>query len=643
MKMNKFFIGMAAVALLGFTACSSDDEPTIGGNGTVPEGMDAYLNVALLNAPQTPASKSRAAWDNDNPNDHDFEYGNADENAVDNAVFYFFDKNQKYLGLKSTVNKPQFSDGTLDNVEKVGDNTIVLEGLSGNEYPNFMMTVLNIPTGFEPTIGQTIDQVRKELVSIKEGDNFVMSTSSYDNGGVYAVNALTTNDFNLVPAGKEPPTSDKNPASYVSVYVERLAAKVQVGFAEPNNFVKYIDNCPVYTVKVNIAGNVNDNNVGRPTESTTDVYVKFNNWDLNATTKTSYISKNISDLLTTAPWAGWSDAERSRSWWAEAAKVYNVAYNKDNYNYVKYSDAKNPWAVGESLNTKPYADYCPENTNTLDVLFSDVEGTKVLNENAITSVIFAAQLFEDEDCTKPLSGLVSNGVFFKEAEFIKYVLNYVNPEYYILTNKDSQTTTTETVENKTTTTVTTKDYAGLEAAQYAIGFTAQGVEGTGNVLPVCKLTANEAGEYTITVEDKEYVIYKKKEDVADGAAKFVAVTADDIAAFNTALKSWNGAGIASVANAYTAGKMFYSVPIEHNQSGKTGVAKEALGKYGVVRNHWYVVNVNTVLNIGQGVFIPGDGSEEEKEIIVNPKKPTYWLGATINILSWKVVQNSVDL
>lgn len=640
MKMNKFFIGMAAVALLGFTACSSDDEPTIGGNGTVPEGMDAYLNVALLNAPQTPASKSRADWDNGDPTDSEFEYGNADENAVSAAVFYFFDSNKNYLGLKTTINKPNFSDGTEDNVEKKGANTIVLQGLSGNEYPNYMMTVLNAPSDWEPATGQSIDQVRKSLTAIFNENSFVMSTSSYLQEGEYAVNALKTTDFNLVPAGQTPPAVGEGTAKYVSVYVERLAAKVQVSFAKPENLVGNVDGCPVFKIKVNIAGNLNDEDYqpslpGNDDEGTTEVFVKFNNWDLNATTKISYMSKNIDEFTANDPWTDWSAANRYRSYWGKAAKVYNEAYDAANYNYIKYSDAKNLWL--DESNTA-VADYCPENTNTTSILFTDVEGTKLLNENAVTSVIFAAQLFEDKECKTPLNGLVFNGVFFKEADFVKLVLSQLDTEFFIITNTESNTTSSETVNGVETTVTTTKDYRGLEASEYAIGFTGKNVDGTGNVLPVSNLGTK------VTIDGKEYQLYKKVGNgTEEGSAKLVEVTSDDIKNFNTDLKAWNGSENASVANAYTAGKMFYSVPIEHNQSGKTDVAKEALGKYGVVRNHWYVVNVNTVLTLGQGVFIPSDGTEEEEEIKVDPKKPSYWLGATINILSWKVVQNSVDL
>ena len=62
------------------------------------------------------------------------------------------------------------------------------------------------------------------------------------------------------------------------------------------------------------------------------------------------------------------------------------------------------------------------------------------------------------------------------------------------------------------------------------------------------------------------------------------------------------------------------------------------GLYGVVRNHIYDVNVQSVVGLGTPVYNPD-------EVIV-PQKPgedeTY-IAAKINILSWRIVNNDVDL
>ena len=94
--------------------------------------------------------------------------------------------------------------------------------------------------------------------------------------------------------------------------------------------------------------------------------------------------------------------------------------------------------------------------------------------------------------------------------------------------------------------------------------------------------------------------------------------------------------------------MFYSVPIEHlvstNQTKNYQVEEE--GNYGIVRNHWYQLNVSKVLSLGHGVFKPGDiegDDETEESIPYDPKTERVALAAKINILSWKIVEQDIEL
>lgn len=94
------------------------------------------------------------------------------------------------------------------------------------------------------------------------------------------------------------------------------------------------------------------------------------------------------------------------------------------------------------------------------------------------------------------------------------------------------------------------------------------------------------------------------------------------------------------ATAYNGGLMYYNIPIEHLNNGaitENGIIPEA--KYGVVRNHHYVVTVDKLEKIGKGIFdgdekiVPGD----------DPDGDIYYVGAKINILSWKIVSQNVEL
>ena len=95
---------------------------------------------------------------------------------------------------------------------------------------------------------------------------------------------------------------------------------------------------------------------------------------------------------------------------------------------------------------------------------------------------------------------------------------------------------------------------------------------------------------------------------------------------------------------YKEGLMYYNIPIEHlNETATTttnGVTTIPEAKYGVVRNHHYEVTINKLENIGKGIFVPdevivpGDSDDDKK---------AYYVGAKINILSWKIVSQDVDL
>lgn len=121
------------------------------------------------------------------------------------------------------------------------------------------------------------------------------------------------------------------------------------------------------------------------------------------------------------------------------------------------------------------------------------------------------------------------------------------------------------------------------------------------------------------------------------------------------------AQLLKVGNAikYGHGKCYYAVPIRHlGETGQTGY-------YGVVRNHWYKVQIDEIKHYGNGIYNPGeepgdptpadptiepddpstDGSNTGEVIIPEPQKTdnNYYVGATIEILDWREVANDVVL
>lgn len=81
------------------------------------------------------------------------------------------------------------------------------------------------------------------------------------------------------------------------------------------------------------------------------------------------------------------------------------------------------------------------------------------------------------------------------------------------------------------------------------------------------------------------------------------------------------------------GKAYYYIPIRH-----LGAATTAPAYYGVVRNHWYKVKVNSLKGFGTPVY------DDTKTIIPTiPDDSNTYLAAQINVLQWRVVSQDVNL
>ena len=94
------------------------------------------------------------------------------------------------------------------------------------------------------------------------------------------------------------------------------------------------------------------------------------------------------------------------------------------------------------------------------------------------------------------------------------------------------------------------------------------------------------------------------------------------------------------ARRYHEGKMYYYIPIKHMSADNGGLTKDDyeynVGRWGVVRNHWYRLNINAIKNPG----IPVD--DPEQPIIPNDDPDEdYYAAFEIVILPWHVIDNDV--
>lgn len=573
MKIKKlFFAGLALAALV---ACDKENE-----SGNTLKDGDAYINVKI--AYSDPVTKGQAA-------EPPFYYGTAAEQKINNAYFIFYYADGSFCQYVKKTDLKMNSQGagasTDKNIEELSDGVVLLRGLKSKQYPVYMSVILNsedewIGANIEnKSIEEASKAVQSAIATADKNDqvnwtNFMMSSSSFDNSDAvsgYYCTKLKASNFQESEALA---IAEGNP---VEAYVERLAAKVKVEFAE----------------SLGTSGKIGSFTVNGTSK---DLYFNVTGWGLNATTKDSYCFKNINTGWTEETLGfKWNDAANFRSYWGKSTNygtgVYPGTYGSsvDKYdektatlNYITYNDLK----VGINGNA-----YCRENTNDPEVLGKNFSGT-------VTSVLLKAQVTDKEGNAVTLYNFA--GSLYDEANYKAAALN------------SFEASTTNRIWKKTV---------------------------SGGNTTYTKVTADDLS-VVISADGYAHVELKEASNYCFGAGETSTKDATT-AEINKLLNGDEAYKYNTGCSFYKEGMMYYNIPIEHlRDDGKYNdsdyVQKE--GNYGVVRNHYYIITVNSIRNLGKAVNVP-----DERIIPNDDDVKNYFVAAKINVLSWKVVRQSVDL
>lgn len=192
--------------------------------------------------------------------------------------------------------------------------------------------------------------------------------------------------------------------------------------------------------------------------------------------------------------------------------------------------------------------------------------------------------------------------------------------------------------NPNTTANTKPQYVATVELQYEDGTQAE----------ICKYKgveylSEEAVKKAILAENKDY---KKKTVIEDGT-ETTGLTVNDIhfvvtgyqvkAQLNEGVTVYKGdvdattelndklAG--SLAEIRSKGRAYYYTDVKHLGSAM-----------GIVRNHFYQIDVNTIKGFGTPVYDPNS-----EFVPVTPEDTQTYLAARINVLSWRIVKQTVDL
>ncbi len=613
MKTKRFILGMMACAAL--CACS-DDPSENGGVKPTLTGDQAYLTVRINYANDTRA------------NDGGLEYGSAKQHEITSADFYFYDEEGVFVSQANV-----WDDGTAnnkrpdENIEFKSNSVVVLKGLEGKNFPKYMVTVLNAPGTFTP--GATLAEMEKKMAGDYKNSNgnFIMSTSSYvrnpdgtEKVPNYFVTEITEGNFETEPVA--------NPQNAVVVYVERLAAKVTLNF-DNSELVPVPDKPNTYSIKVTVAGDDNKDNETTEGDDTTtpgigaeEMYVHILGWGLTATTQDSYMMKNIDTKwnfdMSTWDIEKWTDPDYFRSYWGKSYN-YGIGTYPDSATEIadgatlKYLTANQvlDLAKDDGAGNIGKSQYCNENTNTKEFV------TEYFTD-AVTNILLIAEVTAPDG--SKVNYVKYRGVLYEEADFIKFVLNRLQ-----YTEKLDLNIWTKTGEGEGAV------FTQIDENKFELKHQNDGV-----VVVKMKQLAEGEKLYKLNADATPDVNGQYAEDdfsEINLTADFIKNIDDTLAAFDAN----------NLATGFKGGLMYYTIPIEHMNNATNVTENDKTykpeGRYGIVRNHHYKVTVNSLIRLGQGIFDPSEivipGASDPKE--------TYYVGATINVLSWKVVDQTVGL
>lgn len=617
--MRKIFKNMAwtMAATLVMAACSDslDESDSTGQGSNTSEG---YVRVSI-HTPTTTGSVTRANDDGS----ADFEDGTTNEYKINDGVIVFFkagtsesnpDANATFVSAYPLEGlAAQGGDG-----QQVTEKVVTVSAapmVNKNTEKLYALVILNTPSvvtvnanDHSLKLGNTSLSATSKLSTFtealtnqslndytgKNGDAFTMCNAPLSTvaGNKLSQQASSAVAKTLVPVEVYPTQNEAQSNPAARIYVERVVAKVTLkGFT------------------------YNDSKYTKNVKSTAGVYagdvVQLDGWTLNVTNLSTALVRNVSGFNSTSwlvavtgtatnnisRFAGTSvipvdydNTNYYRIYWAEDGN-YNKSDDQVTNEFTVYSSTSTPpssWNENTADNTtdtdKDYALYCLENTMAADKQ----------NEKQTTSVLLKTTYltkFEGQDAAS------AQDFFVCGSSPVKYP------------KTDMQLENDKTLPG---------------------------------IISFVKEKANEILETDLEENDLSV-----KEDAAAGTYDNEDKKISDlftIADSYTGKKDdvWNAiwSQVGTIRYYKSGINYYYATAIRHFNDDETpwndgeAYGIQHLGRYGVVRNNWYEVTINSISGPGEPEIPDPEGPDDKAE---------GYIRAEINVLSWAKRSQGVDL
>lgn len=578
MKKVKLFSFALAALMLG--ACSSEDGIDNGGQGTVLPGEKGYISLAI-NLPTTPSTRA---------ND-DFDDGLEAEYKVNDATLLIFNGTDEGTAVFSGA----YDLGSMTPTSVGGNITAsynvtqeITKPGAGNVYALVVVNKGNVLTNDgewklkgESLTGKTFDYFRTTAQTLTASE--LASVTSDAEGSFFMTNApLYTN-----PGGVTDPNGG-NAVTLTKINTENIYSTQAE--AEDNPAAS------IYVERAVAKVTVTNSNTGSAGSSLT---YAITGWTLDVTNTKSYIVRNVKGADWWSYKAATSNDYRFVGSAAVAAGLYRTywAYDPNYASLVEGDFTKLEGTTPASLTEVGKNAYCLENTFNV----------ANMNQNQTTRVIVAAKL--------TMAGAEESGDFYildndKNTIFTKEnAVKAIKAEY--LTNP----AVVAALQDPTT---GLNEGQSIGEADLTVNFDSK--ETTGGDLTVTEITISEDRKGDFKGGEIPAVLK------ADG-------NNDIIAAVNAGKK----------VSYYKGGIAYYPVLIRHFDESQTpwnnaeykNNGNDYLGRYGVLRNNWYNIDVTAIKTIG---------SADVPDVYGTPDDPMEsWISVEINVLSWAKRSQSVDL